>query len=558
MSTPEEALAKAKRAEQEVGEPRLLEASIFDFSHQATSGGMTGSMRVPLRAEQGEQGHNYQYKSTILQASKRRKLKAGSTDRENFGEVIASKLAMAILNEHSNNNAPDVHLVYDASRKRVNVASRYLDDVRGTLDTYLAEAAHLNNSGKKHVSIISDYVKPYPGAIKASDKAVIPLRESIATAIAASALMGDHDINPGNLMVVGNGEKGVKAVRIDFGHAFNDLLNAPSRLGGKIRDQAHPVLDFFNREKVAGFPTASQSKMWRDYPGLVPSKELAQALQSVATTASEKLINGIENAKQEFGELLEAQLQKQDHAGIIHVFKSLNAICKNFTGDVIEIPSKKQLKKGQVNINDFTKTLTNFFDNIQARSLVNVRDMERTAALMSIQSAIDTLYMKSPSTISIQNEVQALVEKIETEKGIKIEGAIRWVKTDPKREAFVGTVEQYMQQRCEQLSVYKNPAANMDKRLQQYAETTSRQKFHTFRAGFKKIKALTEAVETAKREMEDGDYQSAQETIDQLKQELRDSFGEKKIFGRQSKAFKLIAELEQDIELAKHTRPVLP
>ncbi|MCX7114923.1 MAG: hypothetical protein NTW08_03295 [Gammaproteobacteria bacterium] len=48
-----------------------------------------------------------------------------------------------------------------------------------------------------------------------------------------------------------------QVARIDFGHAFSDLLRGPKKIGGVQRD-ANYIIDFFNREKIAG----GKSKLW--------------------------------------------------------------------------------------------------------------------------------------------------------------------------------------------------------------------------------------------------------------------------------------------------------
>lgn len=121
-----EQLERAENAAKN-GTAQLMSAELFDLSKAQSSGGVTGSVRAPLITTDGSKGHYYQFKSTILNSSERlRKIKAGYTDRENLGEVIAAKISMALLNTpDDHNNAPSVHIVYDKQNKTINVASRY-------------------------------------------------------------------------------------------------------------------------------------------------------------------------------------------------------------------------------------------------------------------------------------------------------------------------------------------------------------------------------------------------------------------------------------------------
>ena len=111
--------------------------------------------------------------------------------------------------------------------------------------------------------------------------------KSLARAIAISAIVGDYDVNTGNMLVIQpEGQAEPTIGRIDFGHAFNDLLNAPKKMGGEVRERKHPIFDFFNRTNVASFPKGSISKVWRDYVGLVPSSLLADALYQIGQQLS--------------------------------------------------------------------------------------------------------------------------------------------------------------------------------------------------------------------------------------------------------------------------------
>ena len=93
----------------------------FDLTTAADSGGVTGSKRVKMDDK------NYQLKPSIKDNALKRRIKANWTDRENYGEVISSKIARSILITDSFEAAPNVSLVYDKVRKRTPVASKYLE-----------------------------------------------------------------------------------------------------------------------------------------------------------------------------------------------------------------------------------------------------------------------------------------------------------------------------------------------------------------------------------------------------------------------------------------------
>ena len=73
--------------------------SAFEGGSASSVGGATGSVRI-----EAADGHYYQLKKSILDASFARRAKSGlttPTDRENFGEMIASVIGRALSNSNS-------------------------------------------------------------------------------------------------------------------------------------------------------------------------------------------------------------------------------------------------------------------------------------------------------------------------------------------------------------------------------------------------------------------------------------------------------------------------
>lgn len=318
----------------------------------------------------------------------------------------------------------------------------------------MAEDAELGKSGKKHIRIVSEYDKSQhqAGSISADHEKVKPLKKSIAQAIAASALVGDHDVNPGNIMVVGTADGGVRAARIDFGHALNDLLNAPSAFGGKVKDSEHPILDFFNRAKVAGGrPGGDPSKLWRDYPGLMPSEELADALAEVSKTAFEKIDSGIASANQEFQQLLSELHKNEDYSGIVHLFKSMNAMYSNFTGESLDIPSEKEIKAQ--GIEKLSTRLKEAFDGVGTKCQAHAKDMQHVSQLMKIQAAVDQQIIAVQTGDAAKQQACATVIKETLEEmGLSEDTPVSWVRTDAKVTPVTGSFQDYVASREKYLS----------------------------------------------------------------------------------------------------------
>lgn len=435
-----------------------------DFMVSAeSSGGVTGSVRVKV-------GDNYfQLKPSILDNPDFiRLMKAGGTDRENYGEVIASRIARAMLitNEKPFEAAPEVSLVYDKVNKRTPVASKYLkgDKVR-TLNDFIKEqpATKYTPANNRHVTFVDGTkVKVKPGQYDISGEENKVLRQDIARGIAVSIVTGDHDVNPGNFVVVtSNGEN--RVARIDFGHAINDLLNAPEEFGGGVRNKDNQVLDFLNREKLADIKFGSITKLWRDYPGMIPTQEMADAFKELSQ--SKEMEKGVEAAREDFLALLEEMQKNNDIEGIAHLKNSLIAINNNISANEINPDIKIEPDK----------IINQVFDSICAFALENQRKMGDVSKLMQLQVNIDKMLEAKkrgyPLDAEIDGQVEeSIEEKIEAKIAAQIKeieeqyaeltgkpgiglgkNKIRWIKTDANALAYEGDLASYIQNRSQQL-----------------------------------------------------------------------------------------------------------
>jgi len=411
----------------------------FDTTNAQNTGGVTGSVRVVRETQDSK--HFYQLKPSILSNKFLRRLKAGGVDRENFGEVIAAKIGRSMLqNQDGSEAVPDVSLVYDSTIEQVSVASKYLtgEKVR-TLDDY-AQEQNPEIRFKKHATFV-DGTKPISaGEYNISGDKHKEFRQGLANAIAVSALVGDHDVNPGNMMAVDN-----KVARIDFGHAFNDLLNTSEIFGGGVRNKKNQILDFLNREKIAFFPRGDIPKLWRDYPGMVPSAELANAFKEMSQ--SDGMQKGIDSARAEFQELI-AELGN-DTKTQKHILESLKSINNAIEGSSIskKIPLDQAVKQ--------------VFDNIGKFCKKNQQQMMGVSELMQLQIDIDkTLKSASKGNAPSQEKMDKI--KAKYAEMIKISGvgrknkkSINWIKTGADTKAFKGNLQSYIKVRSKQLGLGK-------------------------------------------------------------------------------------------------------
>ena len=412
----------------------------FNIRNALNTGGVTGSIRV-VRETKGSK-HFYQLKPSILSNKFLRRLKAGDVDRENFGEVIAAKIGRSILQNPDGSEAvPDVSLVYDPKNKQVSVASKYLTGKKvRTLDDY-AQEQNPKIEFKRHATFV-DGTKPISaGQYNISGDKHKEFRQGLANAIVVSALVGDHDVNPGNMMAVDN-----NVARIDFGHAFNDLLNTARIFGGGVRNKKNQMLDFLNREKIASVP-ADIPKLWRDYPGMVPSQELANAFKEMSQ--SDGIQQGIYSAKTEFQELISELERNNDIETQKHVLESLKAINNAIEGRPRPIRAKTTLNEA----------IEQVFDNIGKFCTKNQQQMMGVSKLMQLQIDIDkTLKSASKGTAPSQEQIDKIKSQyaeITKIKGIgrKNKKSIRWIKTSADTKAFKGNLQGYIKERSEQLGL---------------------------------------------------------------------------------------------------------
>jgi hypothetical protein len=106
--------------------------------------------------------------------------------------------------------------------------------------------------------------------------------------------------------------------RIDFGHAFNDLIATSEMFGGQPQNKNNSILDFFNRSAVANFPISAQTKLWRDYEAtLIQSDEMVEALKNIGSDKNRnKIYDSLDKVKQSFIDLYDQNTK----ASVVGIF----------------------------------------------------------------------------------------------------------------------------------------------------------------------------------------------------------------------------------------------
>lgn len=471
-----------------------LEQSRFNIEEATSTGGVTGSKRV-----EDNDKKNYQLKPSIKDAATSRSAKAGGTDQENFGEVIAAEVARALTGSANKEGvdelAPKVSLVYDQNRNRIGVASRYLtSDVKevGTLDDFArnrdsefvkakgelksqrdkdlkvkdADEKKINAKYEKDVSKLAHRHAVVDGSIDKGDKNKLGIagkddeliRKDLAKAIGVSILAGDHDVNPGNMMAVKNEGK-TRIARIDFGHAFNDLINTSKVFGGGAKNKENRVLDFLNRETIGHLNKSERTpKLWRDYAGIVPSQELADAFKELGSSKETQI--GLATAKAQFADLmkdLRAETPPNKKA-LNHIKKSLIAINNSVSDNPIKDNLFNKIKPEDV--------LKQTFENLDKFYAKGQKDMLAVGNVMDLQCKIDKIINDTPwekrqdEFNKLKTQHAELIDESQIEKDIKI---IEWVKTDKDTPAFKGTIDEYIKKRESEIHKSKETLKDKEK-----------------------------------------------------------------------------------------------
>ncbi|MEZ0386991.1 MAG: hypothetical protein ACAI34_07995 [Verrucomicrobium sp.] len=409
----------------------------FDGRALTGSGGATGSGQAQFGR------HLYQVKGSVEHSEWKRKFKSGEMNHENYGEVIASNISRAMVSDK--NHVPDVALRHDQGKSEAMVTSRYLQGGLGTLtEVYVKNVGPLPQGQGKHAKIHLDSDKPSgDGVMRLGATSSHDIRRNIAL----SALMGDHDVNTGNMIMLADGHVG----RIDFGHAFNELIcgvRGVDKHFGKtgVEHESNRILDFFNRPEVGGFKKKDREpKLWRDYTGVGPSYDMASALREVAATDAAKASAGVDQAKSQFTELVNSLKDSEDpgdKALLKDVMKSLKQMATN-----VGKPTSSD---------NPTEVLNHVFASLEGFIMEGQTQMMEVADLCELQAQIDDFARMSepgePIPQAIQdkfNELRQDGSTVRTRDG----NGLTWMKTSSLHAPFKGDLTTYIATRRTEIPV---------------------------------------------------------------------------------------------------------
>lgn len=385
------------------------------FSDKKGAGGKTGSYSAKLPKEDSEQ--RYQVKLSVFNnqhaksLSKVRALignKDSHLDTENFREKIATDILREIAVEDRKDLVPQINFIID--------------------DT--------NEEDKRRIGITSKWLP------KPSEEDLNPEKEKSdrAAGLAEFMYMGNHDCNEGNFLKSGN-----RIAAIDYGKAFNALLNAPKRFGGKLRYPENHIIDYLNRESLPSGRDITP-KLWQDenkHGSLVPSEELVAAMEAQAAAASpENIQKGIDSSKSQYMALLNKKDEKGedffDKAHKEHIVKSVIEVARNIEGAKISFDPKKTHEDN----------LDAAFEVIKASQIKRAKEMKEAARIMKAQLALDKLLSNKKNTPTIED-----IKKWSDEHKIDLNKPITWIKPSKSEKAVTGTVRDYIKRSHKRLDM---------------------------------------------------------------------------------------------------------
>ena len=434
------------------------DGDVFGKLEGTSAGGATGSKRVKLF------GEFYQVKGSIDQAGAKRRLKAGGLDHENIGELIASNVARASLPPGERERVPQVQLAFSATTKETMILSRYVQGGRGDLNDLYRNSPGADDKplgalpkGQKHViSVLGSNQTAGGGKMGVTGLAL----EDTYDHVAGAAKQSDHDFNPGNLVAQTDGQNRDRRARIDLGHAFGDLINAPGGRtfgGGGLHWPKNRIQDFFNRETVSGVSKSQQqSKLWRSFEGEVISHGLAAALRKGATPPAHE--EGLLQSKMQLGDILtelDGDPSPAAQGRLQTMTKSLAKLSAN-----VGFPVDPDLAPVDV-LNVVFRNLDQYYGEQDRQSL-------EVADLCDLQASIDD-YLNNPLNdhrvipAEIRAGYEALLNNPDGTLKAEHSSGLNWMKMSRDVPAKVGDLNSYIEARRAVLNGNLSPEAQQQR-----------------------------------------------------------------------------------------------
>jgi len=379
-------------------------------------------------------------------------LTAWGYDNELIGETIASIVSEHITDSNQEGNfviSPDVRFVFNDEKRHLNITSKHLKDVIATsLDEYAIKKGGAEKGKAKHIKISFNPEGPKTGKDSWNISTNQSMKEDIANAIALSVLNGDHDVNPGNMVVIKDEKGNPRVSRIDYGHALHDLIthafdSIPEAFGAKAYSINNRVLDFFNRDTVVHLNESGQiPKLWRDFDGVCPSKELVKALRLYGDKGkSKKIKNGLADAKSHLMEFLKEIKKDPQNKGLVEHIKQ-SAIQLNSGFSQKAIASNLTMKES---VDALFTNLDDFYNKGQTQMLQVAELMELQCDIKEMVEQEGVVGLKSleKQKANIKTKYRSFISKKDPD--IVDGDKINWIKTSKDSKPYSGNLEGYIE-----------------------------------------------------------------------------------------------------------------
>ncbi|MFI4984240.1 MAG: hypothetical protein ACHP6I_03490 [Rickettsiales bacterium] len=436
-----------------------------------STGGATNSKKFSVKV--GETTRDAQSKKSTFGDPKRAMTGVQTNYSDVVAEIIASCIAAKAMNgrtdgvEVSPITAPVVYESRALNASKIGMYSVYLnsdkdyitrtydqffDDMGGTYET--KPRFILPDKEKKHVTVNFDSAADKTELLKKGElvagvdykykkAATVKLdKYEIAKSMKMSLCLMDHDVNPGNMMVMINPISGQSIDgRIDYGNAFNNMIKPLAIRGYKKNGQG--VLHALNIDKIndrAGTP-----KFWRDYKNVCLDEKFIKAFREDNIIPSD-VTEGLNEARKQ----LKGIVNKGDNGMNTDLETALKEIIKNIEG--VEY-------KPQANTNGGTKEnrLYHFIDHalgqIETKVLANIEEAKSVGNLLKIQSLVDQVLKDTGKKMNIDDVIKEIADLYAGDKGYlldkKVADEIQWVRVEwsddkVKNQPFKGTLSGYI------------------------------------------------------------------------------------------------------------------
>lgn len=304
-------------------------------------------------------------------------------------------------------------------------ASEFFKPKKGDPSKLKLKKGHAHLEASHHDARSLVYDTPFPIEVDGKEVQVSINKKELMRQMKLSMLVGDHDVNPGNMFFVYDKLTGeCRMGRIDFGHALNDLVkDILDEHAPKIDEGRGRVLDAINRLKVNSLGNVP-TKFRKSYKDIVLDPEFANVLREGIDT--EALTNNLKKVEQI---LLNILKNEEVDAHIKEELReALKTACKRMG---------KPLDSGEIS----DEALINAVVVLHVTNFImeNQKDAEKVADLIEMQALIEQVALGKATVADADKRIAELQSG-----NPEFNGKIEWVRRDGEKKIFIGTLDEYM------------------------------------------------------------------------------------------------------------------